>query len=42
MVVATHKRYQMPEDTCYLPVQVGKYGKEWKNQTPGDSGKLRA
>lgn len=38
MVVATHKRYQMPEDTCYLPVQVGKYGKESLGYQGDDTG----
>lgn len=28
VIVATHKKYQMPEDDAYLPVQVGKEGKE--------------
>ena len=27
IIVATHKAYQMPEDTMYLPVQVGAEGK---------------
>ena len=28
IIVATHKKYQMPEETIYLPLQVGKEGKE--------------
>lgn len=28
VIVATHKKYQMPEDKLYLPVQVGSEGKE--------------
>ena len=27
IIVATHKKYQMPEDTMYLPVQVGAEGR---------------
>ena len=28
VIVATHKKYQMPTDPMYLPVQVGSEGKE--------------
>ena len=28
VIVATHKKYQMPEDEMYIPVQVGAEGKE--------------
>ncbi len=28
IIVATHKKYQMPEDDMYIPVHVGKEGKE--------------
>lgn len=28
IIVATHKKYQMPEDSIYLPLQVGAEGKE--------------
>lgn len=28
IVVATHKHYRMPQDPCYLPLHVGKAGKE--------------
>lgn len=28
VIVAAHKKYRMPEDACYLPLHVGKEGKE--------------
>lgn len=28
ILVATHKKYQMPKEECYLPIHVGKEGKE--------------
>ena len=28
VIVATHKKYEMPEDSLYLPVHVGREGKE--------------
>lgn len=28
VIVATHKEYRMPEDQCYLPLHVGREGKE--------------
>ena len=28
IIIATHKPYWMPEDNCYLPVHVGKLGKD--------------
>ncbi|MCI6675545.1 MAG: DUF4422 domain-containing protein [Clostridiales bacterium] len=28
IIVAAHKKYWMPQDSCYLPVHVGKQGKE--------------
>ncbi len=28
IIVATHKKYQMPEDKLYLPIHVGAEGKE--------------
>ncbi len=28
VIVATHKRYWMPQDSCYIPIHVGKEGKE--------------
>lgn len=27
IIVATHKKYQMPQEKCYLPLQVGRKGK---------------
>ena len=27
VLVATHKKYWMPEDACYLPLHVGREGK---------------
>ena len=28
VLVATHKKYRMPKEQCYMPVHVGKKGKE--------------
>ena len=28
VIVATHKKYQMPKDEMYIPVQVGAEGKD--------------
>ena len=28
IIIATHKKYKMPNDKMYVPVQVGKEGKE--------------
>lgn len=28
ILIATHKKYEMPKDSCYLPIHVGKEGKE--------------
>lgn len=28
ILIATHKEYKMPKDNCYLPIHVGKEGKE--------------
>lgn len=28
IIVATHKKYEMPKDAMYLPVQVGAQGKK--------------
>lgn len=38
IIVAAHKKYWMPEDTCYLPVQVGAEGKEPIGYTPDNTG----
>jgi hypothetical protein len=38
MVVATHKRYQMPLDSVYLPVQAGAEGKPSLGYTPDNTG----
>ena len=27
IIIATHKKYKMPEDEIYLPIQVGSEGK---------------
>ncbi len=40
IVVATHKKYQMPSDSMYLPLHVGSYGKEnigFKVDSSGDN-----
>ena len=29
IIVATHKEYWMPEDSMYLPIQVGAEGKDY-------------
>ena len=28
VIIATHKKYKMPNDEMYVPVQVGREGKE--------------
>lgn len=38
VVVATHKRYRMPEDEVYLPLQVGKAGKDPLGYMGDDTG----
>lgn len=38
IIVATHKKYQMPSDKMYLPVQVGKEGKENIGYQPDNEG----
>ena len=38
IVVATHKKYRMTEDGCYLPLQVGKAGKEALGYQGDDTG----
>lgn len=41
IVVATHKKYEMPKDEMYIPLQVGAAGKFNKNGTPIDLGYVR-
>ena len=38
IVVATHKKYRMPEDPMYLPLHVGKKGKDSLGYTGDDTG----
>lgn len=38
LIIATHKKYEMPKDKIYIPVQVGKEGKEDIGYTPDNSG----
>lgn len=38
IIVAAHKPYWMPEDSCYLPVQVGSEGKENIGYTRDNTG----
>ena len=39
IIVAAHKKYQMPKDKMYIPVQVGAEGKELiENYTPDNTG----
>lgn len=38
IIVATHKKYWMPEDEMYLPVHVGAEGKETIGYTPDNTG----
>lgn len=39
IIVATHKKYQMPTDKVYLPLHVGAKGKESLGYTRDDTGK---
>lgn len=41
IVVATHKKYKMPDDNMYLPLHVGAAGKTDKNGDPLDFGYQR-
>lgn len=41
IVVATHKRYKMPKDKMYIPLQVGAAGKKDSNGNPLDFGYVR-
>lgn len=38
IIIATHKKYQMPKDDMYMPIQVGKEGKEDIGYTPDNTG----
>lgn len=38
LIVATHKKYRMPEDAIYLPVQAGAEGKEDIGYNPDNTG----
>ena len=38
VVIATHKKYNMPKDSMYLPLHVGKAGKEDLGYTGDDTG----
>lgn len=38
IIVATHKRYIMPEDSIYLPVQAGREGREDLRYQPDNTG----
>lgn len=38
VIVAAHKNYRMPQDKCYLPVQVGAQGKADIGYTPDNTG----
>lgn len=44
IIVATHKKYKMPEDEIYLPIQVGSEGKEelgYQKDNQGDNISLK-
>ena len=38
ILIATHKKYQMPKDETYMPIHVGKEGKEDIGYTPDNTG----
>lgn len=38
VIVATHKKYTMPDDPMYIPVQVGARGKEELGYQKDDEG----
>ena len=38
IIIASHKPYQMPSDICYLPLHVGKNGKEGFGYRGDDTG----
>lgn len=41
IIIATHKKYQMPSDKCYLPLHVGAEGKKDKDGNPLDLGYVK-
>ena len=41
LIVATHKKYWMPEDPMYLPIHVGAEGKTDENGSPLDLGYVK-
>ncbi len=41
IIIATHKKYQMPLDTCYLPLHVGAEGKKDKDGNPLNFGYVK-
>ena len=41
ILIATHKSYQMPEDSVYLPIHVGAEGKRNADGTPLDLGYIK-
>ena len=38
VIVATHKKYRMPKDPMYLPIQVGAQNKEEIGYKPDNTG----
>ena len=38
VIIATHKKYKMPNDEMYVPVQVGREGKEDLGYQPDNEG----
>ena len=38
VIVATHKKYTMPNDEMYIPVHVGREGKDDLGYTPDNTG----
>ena len=42
VIIATHKKYKMPNDEMYVPVQVGREGKEDLGYQPDNEGENRS
>ena len=40
IIIATHKKYRMPDDEMYIPVQVGAEGKDDLGYTRDNTGCL--